>query len=119
MKVKNKNELSSFKENTFAQLKSKAVIIFIISLLAVLVGCSTNERKLPELREVVFAKEAPVPEGVVRQCWEEPLVVTEQNGPGLDAEGQWYHPSYTAVREVRQGRWRPCAPVNGDTIERN
>ncbi|MBP9839213.1 MAG: hypothetical protein KBC84_10955 [Proteobacteria bacterium] len=54
---------------------------------------------------------ARVPAGVVRYCWEEPMVEYQPNGPGVDEEGKWYHPSYLAVREVRQGRWRPCEKV--------
>ncbi len=51
-----------------------------------------------------------VPQGVVRYCWEEPMVEFEPNGPGVDASGKWYNPYYLAVREVRQGKWRPCRP---------
>ena len=58
--------------------------------------------------QIVSERAATIPPGVVRYCWEEPIVALEQNGPGLDADGHWYHPHYTAVREVRQGRWRPC-----------
>ena len=65
----------------------------------------------PETRYVVIDRPAEIPPGVVRYCWEEPLVQFERNGPGVDAEGEWYHPFYIAAREVRQGRWRPCAPV--------
>ena len=54
---------------------------------------------------------AQVPPGAVRYCWEEPIVQIEPNGAGLDGDGIWYHPSYMAVRQVRQGRWRPCRPV--------
>ncbi len=52
---------------------------------------------------------APIPSGTEHYCWEEPIVVFEQNGPRVDEEGHWYHPDYQAVREVRQGRWRPCS----------
>lgn len=51
-----------------------------------------------------------IPKGVVRYCWEEPMVEFEPNGPGIDATGNWYNPHYLAVREVRMGKWRPCSP---------
>jgi len=53
----------------------------------------------------------PIPPGVARYCWEEPVVEFQENGPGLDADKQWYVPSSVAVRMVKQGRWRPCRPV--------
>lgn len=92
--------------------------ISVISLLAALLAfgaCSAE--KLPEPREYVEqtptrvsvgSQPAEVPPGVVRYCWEEPIVTFEQNGPGIDQEGHWYHPSYIAVRQVRSGKWRPC-----------
>jgi len=66
-------------------------------------------------REKVISKPAPVPPGVVRYCWEEPIVEFEPNGPGVDPDGNWYHKSYSAVREVRQGKWRPCRAVISET----
>ena len=78
-------------------------------------ACSSGKKQLsPETRYVVVEQAAPVPPGVVRYCWEEPMVELERNGPGLDAEGEWYHPYYVAVREVRQGRWRPCRPMRSE-----
>jgi hypothetical protein len=65
----------------------------------------------PETRYVIVDKPARIPPGVVRYCWEEPMVELEPNGPGVDTDGRWYHASYVAVREVKQGRWRPCRPV--------
>ena len=56
-----------------------------------------------------LAKDSYAPPGVVRYCWEEPMVEFEPNGPGVDVDGHWYHPFYLAVREVRSGRWRPCS----------
>jgi hypothetical protein len=53
----------------------------------------------------------PIPPGVVRYCWEEPIVEFQENGPGLDTEKKWYVPSYVAVRMVKQGKWRPCRNV--------
>lgn len=55
--------------------------------------------------------DAPLPEGVIAYCWEEPMVDFEKVRPGLDTDRVWYHPSHTAVREVRSGKWRPCRPV--------
>ena len=65
----------------------------------------------PCLRGELTERPARIPSGTVRYCWEEPIVDFEANGPGVDIEGHFYHPSYLAVREVRQGRWRPCRPV--------
>ncbi len=82
-----------------------------------IIGCSSappKEVMVPETRYVVVDRPAQIPPGVVRYCWEEPLVEFERNGPGLDADGHWYHPFYIAVREVRQGRWRPCRPVESE-----
>ena len=78
-----------------------------------LTGCSKDTTGLvvPETRYVIYDKAAPVPPGAVRFCWEEPMVQFEPNGPGLDVEGRWYRPSYIAVREVKEGRWRPCKEV--------
>src|SRR4051812_29955709 len=75
-------------------------------------GCTAHEERIqPETRLITVDHAVRVPPGVVRYCWEEPIVQFEPNGPGLDIESAWYHPSYIAVREVRQGRWRPCRPV--------
>lgn len=79
---------------------------------AVMSGCTKAERPIePQTQYVSIERPARIPPGVVRYCWEEPMVEFEPNGPGLDVEGKWYHPSYAAVREVRQGRWRPCREV--------
>lgn len=91
-------------------LKNNYLLVFIgfVSL----IGCARKGMIVPETQLIAGNKEiAPVPLGVERFCWEEPLVQFEQNGPGLDVDGNWYHPSYVAVREVRQGRWRPCNVV--------
>ena len=79
-------------------------------------GCSSKKDKnfVPETRYVVVDRPAQIPPGVVRYCWEEPIVEMERNGPGVDLEGHWYHPFYIAVREVRQGRWRPCRPMESE-----
>lgn len=94
----------------------KLLIIFCF----LVVGCSSNEGRIrPETRYVVYDKPATVPPGVVRYCWEEPMVQLEQNGPGLDSDERYYRPAYVAVREVKQGRWRPCrnvpSEVKGET----
>lgn len=85
--------------------------VILIGIVVVSVGCSPSRKTTYQNENIVLTKEAPVPPGVARYCWEEPMVKLEQNGPGLDSEGKWYHPSYTAVREVRMGKWRPCERV--------
>lgn len=72
---------------------------------------------IPQVTEAIATIPARVPAGVARYCWEEPIVELEPNGPGLDVEGRWYHPSYIAVREVRSGKWRPCVPTS-DEVKR-
>lgn len=84
--------------------------LFLAALPCAITACGPS-RITPETQYVSVEHPARVPVGVVRYCWEEPMVEFEPNGPGLDAEGKWYRPSYLAVREVRQGRWRPCRPV--------
>lgn len=66
---------------------------------------------MPQTVYVGYESAQPVPPGVVRYCWEEPIVEFQDNGPGLDSEKQWYVPASTAVRMVKQGRWRPCRAV--------
>lgn len=92
-------------------------IIFICLLFS---ACNSAVPTLrPETRDVVFDKPAVLPPGAVRYCWEEPMVQLEQNGPGLDSDERYYRPAYVAVREVKQGRWRPCrnvpSEVKGET----
>ena len=70
--------------------------------------CACHRQPPVEVPPIVISKPAQPPEGVVRYCWEEPKVVLEQNGPGVDSEGHYYHPSYRAVREAKMGRWVPC-----------
>ena len=97
-------------------------LFIMVAAVLVLSGCSkdTAGMVVPETRHVVFDRAAPIPPGAVRFCWEEPMVQYEPNGPGLDVEGRWYSPSYIAVRQVKEGRWRPCQPVlsevKGETI---
>lgn len=76
-----------------------------------IVGCTPKGQVTPQTSQIVVDRSATVPSGTVRYCWEEPMVQYEPNGPGVDTDGRWYHPSYLAVRQVRQGRWRPCRPV--------
>jgi hypothetical protein len=92
---------------TIAKTWTLLVLIFLVS------GCGSLQHGevQPETRFISIERPAPIPPGVVRYCWEEPIVAYEQRGPGLDIEGRWYSPAYVAVREVRQGRWRPCRPM--------
>jgi len=75
-------------------------------------ACSTTSifDKDPDVQTVYvgYDSPAPIPPGVVRFCWEEPVVEFQDNGPGLDSDKRWYNPSYVAIRMVKQGRWRPC-----------
>lgn len=100
------------------QFKSRLAILLLAAAGCGLSACSTAVEApvgmVPETRYVVVDRAAEIPPGVLRYCWEEPLVQFERNGPGLDAEGEWYHPFYVAAREVRQGRWRPCGPVESE-----
>lgn len=96
----------------------KVVKLLALSLLLGNFGC-VNQQSTSR-QEVLYSRPAApnhavVPEGVVRYCWEEPMVRYEKQGPGLDTQGHWYHPAYVAVREVRMGKWRPCdAPPDGN-----
>ena len=80
-----------------------------------LTSCSTKSmfNETPEVQTVYvgYDSPAPIPPGVVRYCWEEPVVEFQENGPGLEADKRWYNPSFVAVRMVKQGRWRPCRSV--------
>jgi len=62
----------------------------------------------PPTKVDVIARPSEVPPGVARYCWKEPKVVAERNGPGLNAEGTWYLPAQTDIREVKQGYWVEC-----------
>jgi hypothetical protein len=86
----------------------------VLALSMIVLGGCSNNRIVPETRYLSEEHEARVPAGVVRYCWEEPIVQLEPNGPGLDEKEEWYHPSYLAVREARQGKWRPCRPVRDE-----
>ncbi len=58
------------------------------------------------------------PPGVIRYCWEEPIVAYERVNPGLNSEGTWYNPAHLAVKEVRMGRWKPCKDIRSKTYGR-
>ena len=96
----------------------KSTGLVLISLL--LFSCSSAKKGIvPQTKYIVQQKAAVIPPGVVRYCWEEPMVEFEQNSPGLDSDGRFYRPAYVAIREVKQGRWRPCrepkSEVKGET----
>lgn len=93
----------------------------LFAALAVLPACSKTHPGMvrPETKHIVLDKAAIVPPGAVRYCWEEPMVQVYNEGPGLDSDGRWYKPAHVAVREVKQGRWRPCkqmaSEIKGET----
>ena len=95
--------------------------VLVISglLLVSNIGCANPKYVQPSAEYVTVEQPAKIPPGAIRYCWEEPIVDLEPNGPGLDPAGEYYHASYLAVREVREGRWRPCRPtpneVKGET----
>lgn len=100
---------------------NKTNICLTLLALSLLPACSSAPKGAikPETRYIVLDKPAVIPPGVVRYCWEEPMVQIQNVGPGLDADERWYEPAYVAVREVKQGRWRPCrqmaSEIKGDT----
>lgn len=84
-------------------------LFFTTSILILfLEGCYSASSQSSISQPVIIGKPAQVPNGVLRYCWEEPIVKAEHVGPGLDLDGHWYRPDHTQVREVRMGRWRPC-----------
>ena len=86
--------------------------IFISTALLSLAACN-RARPQPEVVTTAAAVRdiyiEELPEGTEEVCWEEPKVIQEKNGPGVDPEGHWYHAPHTAIREVKMGRWKPCA----------
>ena len=96
----------------------KTGLVFVSLLLF---SCSSSSKTVvvPQTKHIVQQKAAVIPPGAVRYCWEEPMVEFEQNSPGLDSDGRFYRPAYTAIREVKQGRSRPCrvakSEVKGET----
>ena len=94
--------------------------ICLVAGLCLVTSCTTKKVELPvEPVEYIEARVPNEPEGIVRYCWEEPIAVYQEQGPGLDPDGTWYHPSYTAVRKARQGRWRPCQEVVSEREQRD
>lgn len=96
------------------------VCALLLSSSLLCLGCTTQQDTIrPETQYVVVDRPARIPPGVVRYCWEEPMVQYEPQGPGLNEEKTWYAPAHMEIREVRMGRWRPCQPVpsevKGDT----
>ncbi len=83
-----------------------------------LVGCSFNDPSSSELVVKEMEVLHKVPPGVVRYCWEEPVVDYERVNPGLGEDGKWYYPAYLAVKEVRAGRWVPCRDIKSRTYGR-
>jgi hypothetical protein len=82
------------------------------------IGCSSSSSaggsSAVEPESAAFSR----PPGVVRYCWEEPIVDYERVNPGLHSEGKWYYPAHLAVKEVRMGRWRPCTEIRSKTYGR-
>jgi hypothetical protein len=100
----------------------RASSLFIVALalsLVTTISCARQKYVQPSAEYVTLEGAAKAPPGAIRYCWEEPIVELEPNGPGLDPAGEYYHASYLAVREVREGRWRPCRhalnEVKGET----
>ena len=97
---------------------TRNILIALSLLSASTLACGCSSSKTPASRPlVVVNRPAPVPEGVVQYCWEEPIVEYDRVNPGLGAEGRWYHPAYIATREIRAGKWRPCRPLPRETRE--
>ena len=86
---------------------SKLAFLILFSA-AFSVGCHRDHSSLPADEYVVY-EQPSAPEGTEKYCWQEPKVTNEKNGPGVDEDGHWYHPSYNAVREVKMGKWVPCS----------
>ena len=93
------------------------LILCFSSILAVCSGCSMGSKSAnkelewssPQIATAhVIGREGRQPEGVVRYCWEEPIVDVQKVGPGVNSDGHWYYPAHLQVREARMGRWRPC-----------
>ena len=98
------------------QFMKMSKMLFCLGLLIPLLttGCALLLIQKEDAVEKVFV-EPEAPEGVVRYCWEEPIVDQEKVDAGLDTEGHWYRPGHIAIREVRMGRWRPCKEITSRT----
>jgi hypothetical protein len=92
-------------------LRRRTALFFLLGSSALfplgLTACGSRAPKIVTQVDVTELPPGKVP-GVNRYCWVQPKVVREANGPGLNAEGTYYQPAYTAVREVKQGRWKNC-----------
>lgn len=97
--------------NIFDIVVRTGVVLLFTALLSGCSGSHFSSSPEPQTVYVAYDSAQPIPPGVVRYCWEEPIVEFQENGPGLDADKKWYVPSSVAVRMVKQGRWRPCKPV--------
>lgn len=94
--------------------------ICLVASLCLLPSCAAKKAEQPiENTQYIEARVPNEPEGIIRYCWEEPIAVYQEQDPGLDQDGHWYHPSYTAVRKARQGRWRPCQEIVSEREQRN
>jgi hypothetical protein len=108
--------MTKFKNPVFNNVIKTKVGIALTSVLIVVSvsGCGGSKVQPVKVtleedaRSQYVVLPAEVPQGVVRYCWEEPMVAREHNGPGLNTEGTFYSPAYTALRQVRGGKWRPC-----------
>ena len=98
----------------FRAIESCKLLIVLLLALGVS-ACSSNKKEVqiqevrPQTHIINVAKPAPKPEGVMRYCWVEPVATTVRHAPGVNYEGTWYNPAYTAVRQVKLGKWRPCS----------
>ncbi len=97
-------------------MKTKSYIFSILgaTLVTLLTGCTASHFEKDKNIQTVYVgydKQAVIPPGVVRYCWEEPVVEYQDNGPGLNGDRTYYQPSYVAIRMSKQGKWRPCRSV--------
>ena len=99
-------------------LKRILVCITFLLICFCVVSCRAKTEPLIEGVDYIYVgEEAKAPEGVVRYCWEEPIVAFEKNSPGVDGRGDWYVPEHTRVHMVRGGRWRPCIEERDESAE--
>jgi hypothetical protein len=98
----------------------------ILCISAVLFGglaCSSNETTVskPNVPMYIGIEEVEPnpPEGVVKYCWEEPLVIEQKVNAGVNTDGKWYLPAHNSVNEVRMGRWRPCREMRSKAYGEN
>ena len=84
-----------------------------------MLGCTPSEegglKPEDESIEYVYEGRPPAtPPGVVRYCWEEPLVDYEIVNPGITEDGVYWEPYHSEIHKVRSGRWRPCERVTNE-----